>query len=224
MQANSDQLGDRGPHRHAPGSDPDWPGEPITRDGAEGESVDARVRRRLRQLRSERGLTLAQVAEAAHIDLSTLSRLESGKRRLALDHIPALAAALGVSTDDLLGTAPPVDPRVRSTPHRHDGLTIWPLTRQAGAAAGGLQAYKIVVDADRREPPSGELPVHEGQDWIYVLTGRLQLILGDTRYIVEPGDAVEFTTWTPHWFGAVDGPVEFLMIVGPQGDRLHLHP
>ena len=48
-----------------------------------------RVRRRLRELRSRRGLTLQQVAERANIDVSTLSRLESGKRRLALDHIPA---------------------------------------------------------------------------------------------------------------------------------------
>src|SRR3954468_17340036 len=78
------------------------------------EPVDARARRRLRELRTERGLTLQQVAQRASIDVSTLSRLESGKRRLALDHIPALAGALGVSADDLLGAAPPPDPRVRT--------------------------------------------------------------------------------------------------------------
>ena len=41
-------------------------------------------------------------------------------------------------------------------------------------------------------------------------------------HTIEPGEAVEFTTWTPHWFGAVDGPVELILIVGPQGERLHL--
>jgi transcriptional regulator with XRE-family HTH domain len=61
------------------------------------ESLDERVRHRLRALRTERALTLAEVADRAHIDVSTLSRLESGKRRLALDHLPALAAALGVT-------------------------------------------------------------------------------------------------------------------------------
>jgi transcriptional regulator with XRE-family HTH domain len=71
---------------------------------AHEESVDVRARRRLRELRKERGLTLQQVGERASIDVSTLSRLESGKRRLALDHIPGLAAALGVSTDELLGS------------------------------------------------------------------------------------------------------------------------
>src|SRR4028119_1359659 len=92
-----------------------------------GESVDVRVRRRLRELRTERGLTLQQVSDRAHIDVSTLSRLESGKRRLALDHIPALAAALGAPADDLLGSPPPQDPRVRSKPRKFVGMTMWPL-------------------------------------------------------------------------------------------------
>jgi transcriptional regulator with XRE-family HTH domain len=184
------------------------------------EPVDARVRRRLRELREERGLTLQQVADQASIDISTLSRLESGKRRLALDHLPALAAALGVSADELLGSSPPQDPRVRERPRRHDGLTVWPLTRRG--PAGGPRAYKINISPQRRTPPD-VLPVHEGLDWLYVLSGSLRLVLGDDEYTIRPGEAVEFSTWTPHWFGAVDGPVELIMIVGPQGERLHLH-
>jgi transcriptional regulator with XRE-family HTH domain len=184
------------------------------------EPVDARVRRRLREFRMERGLTLQQVADLASIDVSTLSRLESGKRRLALDHLPALAGALGVSADALLGCAPTPDPRVRERPRRHDGLTVWPLTR--GAPAGGPRAYRIDISPKRNKPPA-ELPVHEGQDWIYVLRGPMRLLLGDDDFTIEAGEAVEFSTWTPHWFGAVDGPVELIMIVGPQGERLHLH-
>jgi len=184
------------------------------------EAVDARVRRRLRELRTEQGLTLGQVAERASIDISTLSRLEAGKRRLALDHIPALAAALGVSADALLATPRPQDPRVRGPARRYDGLTMWPLTRRGPAA--GLQAHKIQISAKRRTPPA-ELPVHEGNEWLYVLDGRLRLLLGDEDFTIEAGEAVEFTTWTPHWFGAIDGPVELIAIFGPHGERLHLH-
>ena len=107
------------------------------------EGVDARVRRRLRELRAEQGLTLQQVAERANLDISTLSRLESGKRRLALDHLPGLAAALGVKADDLLGTAPAPDPRVRAKPVKMGAMTAWPLTNRG--AAGGLQAFKLLV-------------------------------------------------------------------------------
>lgn len=184
------------------------------------EPVDLRVRRRLRELRTERGLTLAEVAERANIDLSTLSRLEAGKRRLALDHIPALATALGVSADQLLGSAPPQDPRVRGRPRTYDGMKMWPLSNHR--TPGGLDAYKISISARRLKPPE-PLPVHAGHEWLYVLEGRLRLVLGDEDFTVEPGEAVEFTTWTPHWFGATDGPVELIGFFGPDGQKLHLH-
>jgi transcriptional regulator with XRE-family HTH domain len=184
------------------------------------EPIDARVRRRLRELRSEQGLTLQQVAERAHLDVSMLSRLESGKRRLALDHIPVLAAALGVSADDLLGGTPAADPRVRGESTTHNGLTMWPLTNRG--AAGGLHAFRVLVDPRRRTPPD-VLRVHDGHDWMYVLEGRMRLLLGEQDLVIEPGEAVEFSTWTPHWFGATDGPVELIAIFGTHGERAHLH-
>ena len=184
------------------------------------EPVDVRVRRRLRELRTEQGLTLQQVAERASLDLSTLSRLESGKRRLTLDHIPSLATALGVSADDLLGPRPPQDPRVRAKPRRFKGLTMWPLSRRP--PGGGPSAFKIHISPTRATPPD-PLPVHDGHDWLYVLEGRMRLLFGEDDLIIEPGEVVEFTTWTPHWFGAVDGPVELIAIFGPQGERQHLH-
>ena len=184
------------------------------------EPVDARVRRRLRELRTERGLTLQQVAERSSIDVSTLSRLEAGKRRLALDHIPALASALGASADELLGPSPPQDPRVRGRPRTYDGLTMWPLTHRG--PAGGLHAFKIHISPKRDTPPD-VLRVHEGHDWLYVLDGRLRLLLGDEDLTIQPGEAVEFTTWTPHWFGTAGGPVELIAILGAHGERVHLH-
>ncbi len=187
---------------------------------ANEDSVDARVRRRLRELRTERGLTLEDVATRAQIDVSTLSRLESGKRRLALDHLPRLAEALSVSTDDLMRAPERTDPRVQSNSFTRDGVTYWPLTRQG--PAGGLHAYKIKVSARRRTPPD-ELPVHEGQEWLYVLSGRLRLLLGEEEFTIVPGEAVEFSTRTRHWFGAIDGPVEAIAIFGVHGERVHLH-
>ncbi|OMC39829.1 XRE family transcriptional regulator [Mycobacterium sp. GA-1841] len=187
---------------------------------AQSGDIDALVRRRLRELRAERGLTLEDVARRAQIDISTLSRLESGKRRLALDHLPRLATALSVSTDELLRPPQAEDPRVTGASHTHHDITYWPLTRQGPAA--GLHAYKIRISARRRKPPA-EFPVHEGRDWMYVLSGQLRLILGDQDFIVKPGEAVEFSTWTPHWFGTVDGPVEAITILGPHGEQLHLH-
>lgn len=183
------------------------------------EAVGERVRRRLRELRTERGLTLDAVASRAAIDVSTLSRLESGKRRLALDHLPGLAAALGVTADDLLSPAQRPDPRVRRPPQHFEGLTMWPLTRHGAA---GVHAYRVHIEAGRTVPPD-PLPVHEGHDWLYVMSGRMRLVLGEDDHVIDPGEAVEFSTWTPHWFGAVDGPVEAFAIFGPHGERVHVH-
>jgi len=121
----------------------------------------------------QHGLTMEDVAARASIDISTLSRLESGKRRLALDHLPRLAQALSVSTNELLRAPESPDPRVRSSPHTRHGITYWPLTR--GGPAGGLHTFKVRISVRRRKPPA-ELPVHEGQEWMYVLSGRLRLI------------------------------------------------
>ena len=186
---------------------------------SEDDDIEARVRRRLRELRTQRGMTLEDVARAADIDISTLSRLESGKRRFALDHLPRLAAALAISTDELMRAPEAEDPRVRGASHSRDGITYWPLTR--GGPAGGLHTFKIRVSARRRTPPA-KLPVHDGQEWLYVLSGNLRLLLGDRDFTIKPGEAVEFSTWTPHWFGTVDGPVEAIAIFGPHGERLHI--
>lgn len=181
--------------------------------------LDVRVRTRLRQLRTERGLTLQQVADAANLDVSTLSRLESGKRRLAIDHLPGLAAALAVSVDELLAPAVPHDPRVRHPPQTSDGLTRWPLTNRGPAA--GLHAYRCLIDPARNTPPD-PLPVHDGHDWLYVLSGRMRLLLGGEDLTIEPGEAVEFSTLTPHWFGAIDEHVQLIAIFGAHGERVHL--
>jgi transcriptional regulator with XRE-family HTH domain len=186
---------------------------------AKREDVDERVRRRLRELRTDRGLTLQQVAAAANIDVSTLSRLETGKRRLALDHIAPLAGALGVTTDELLGPAPRLDPRVRGKARRFAGMTMWPLTTRGPAP--GVHAFRIEISARRTRPPA-VLPVHDGHDWMYVLDGRLRLVLGEEDLTIEPGEAVEFATTTPHWFGARDGPVVVVGIFGAHGERTHL--
>jgi transcriptional regulator with XRE-family HTH domain len=199
----------------------DATGAGASRTGAEpaGQLIHDQVRRRLRALRAERGLTLAEVADAAGMSLSTLSRLETGARRLALDHLPALARGLGVPVDALLAAPErPADPRVRRRPRTVDGITALPLTHRGPAS--GLAAFKVTFPADRTVP---DLRVHEGHDWLYVLAGRLRLVLGEEELVLEPGQAAEFSTRTPHWMGAVDGPVEVIAIFGPHGERMHVH-
>lgn len=180
------------------------------------DDVIAGVGPRLRQLRTERGTTLATLAESTGISLSTLSRLESGDRKPSLELLLPIARAHQIPLDELISAPPVEDPRIKYTPVRREHVTIHPLTRRPG----GMQAYKLVVDPVRNEPAPR---VHEGYEWLYVLNGRLRLVLGEHDFVMKPGEAAEFDTRVPHWFGAVgDQPVEILSLFGPQGERMHV--
>ncbi|GAA1926899.1 XRE family transcriptional regulator [Brevibacterium antiquum] len=174
---------------------------------------------RLKQLRQRRDITLTDLSEETGISISTLSRLEAGHRRPSLEQLLPLARAFGATLDELVDAPPTGDPRINLRPiPSGDGRTILPLTRRAG----GIQAYKFVLPAGDDETVP-ELRTHEGYDWAFVLNGRLRLVLGEHDLILEPGEAAEFDTRTPHWFGATSsGPVEFLSLVGKQGERAHI--
>ena len=176
---------------------------------------EERIRRRLRALREERGLSLEGVAADADMSPSTLSRLETGKRRLAVDHLAPLARALGTDVDTLLAPEPRTDPRVRGRSRIVNGTRVVPLSRKGGS---GPRAYHLTLP-ERGTP---ELRTHEGHDWFYVLSGRLRLVLGDDDLVLEPGEVAEFSTWTPHWMSGVGGPVEVLALMGHHGERAHL--
>ena len=173
---------------------------------------------RLRSLRQQRDLSLAELSAMTGISVSTLSRLESGQRRPNLELLLPLAQAYGVPLDDLVGTADPGDPRIRAQPFTQHGVTYQPLTRRPG----GMQAYKLVIVGDRgRTEP--ELKTHEGYEWLYVLSGKLRLVLGEHDLVLHAGEAAEFDTRVPHWFDrAGTEPVELLSLFGPQGERMHV--
>jgi len=173
---------------------------------------------RLRALRKQRETTLAELSAVTGISVSTLSRLESGTRRPTLELLLPLARAHGVSLDELVDAPPTGDPRIHLRPVSRFGMTVLPLSQRAG----GIQAYKLIIPtrSPRRER---ELKTHEGYEWLYVLDGRLRVLLGEHDLILAPGEAAEFDTRVPHWFGAVgDEPVEFLSLFGQQGERAHL--
>jgi transcriptional regulator with XRE-family HTH domain len=176
----------------------------------------AEVGPRLRRLRVQRGVTLAGLSETTGISKSTLSRLESGQRRPSLELLLPIAQAHQVPLDELVGAPKVGDPRVRVAPRRVNGRVVVPLTRQPGA----LQAWKVIIPAEQHEP---DIRVHEGYEWLYVLSGRLRLVLADHDLVLGAGEAAEFDTRLPHWFGSTgNGAVEILSLFGRQGERMHV--
>nr|WP_055501811.1 XRE family transcriptional regulator [Nonomuraea pusilla] len=173
---------------------------------------------RLRALRRDRGITLADLAATTGVSESTLSRLESGQRRATLELLLPLARTYDVPLDDLVGAPRTGDPRIHLKPIRRSGMIFVPLSRRPG----GVHAFKMIIPA-RPEPLEPTPQTHEGFEWLYVLDGRLRLVVGERDLTLPPGEAAEFDTSLPHWLGTADGgAVELLILFGQQGLRSHV--
>lgn len=175
-----------------------------------------RVGARLRAARQAKGLTLEDVAARAGMSTSTLSRLESGKRQASLALLVPITRQLGIRIDDLVRPDSP-DPRVRRAVIRRNGLVIAPLAPEDSP----IETYRITY------PPVAELPdlrVHDGFEWLYVLSGKLRLRLGEQDLVLSRGEAAEFDTRTPHAMSAAgQKPAEVLSIFNADGVRMHTH-
>jgi transcriptional regulator with XRE-family HTH domain len=187
----------------------------MTQDG----DLDGLVRERIRGLRAARGWSLDEMAARCHLSPSTLSRIETGHRRIALDQLAPIARVLGTTLDQLVASADDGDVVIR--PHRDEarGRTTWLLSRDSGPGGVTVAKMRITKPVVREDI---ELRVHPGNDWFTVLSGTIMLLLGERTILVAAGEAAEFSTMTPHAFGAHGGPAEMLCILDHDGQRTHL--
>ena len=182
-----------------------------TFDGPGG--VDGLVRQRLRALRLAQGLSLGDLASRAHLSQSTLSRIENGQRRLALDQLVVLARALDTGLDELVETSTQevVSNAIRE--HGTDALR-WRVRHTPRT---------VILRQRITDPPpeQSRMRAHPGHEWLVVLSGTLTLLLGDQRHRVTENQCAEFDTMLPHAFGAESGPVDVLLIVDPEARTGH---
>jgi DNA-binding XRE family transcriptional regulator len=183
---------------------------------AEPGEIDRAVRARLRSLRNTLGLSLDELAARTHLSPSTISRVETGKRTISLDILVPLAAALQVELDALLDVRSDDDVVIHPTPNSSGERTTWMLSGPTGRTL----AIKVRLEPTDR---AAEQQVHPGHDWLFVIDGRVRLLLGDREITVETGEAAEFTTMTPHAIAAIDEPAELIMIFDRDGQRAHIH-
>jgi len=184
----------------------------MTQD-ASPDALDALVRARIRGLRTALGWSLDDLAARCFLSPSTLSRIETGHRRIGLDQLTSIAHALGTTLDQLVESTADDDVVIRPRFDEARGLTTWILGREPGVTVAKMRLTKPA--------PTGPdaLRVHPGRDWFTVLSGTFALLLGDRRILVETGQAASFSTMVPHAFGAHGGPVEILGVFNPDGQR-----
>lgn len=179
------------------------------------DELDSLVRKRIRALRVAQGWSLEELAGRANLSQSSLSRIENGQRRLALDQLVTLARALDTTLDQLVETASDdviISPMIDGA----HGLMRWPVKSDPGMT---------VVRQRMTEPPPdnpARMRAHPGHEWLVVLSGTAVLMLGHRRFRVETNQAAEFPTMLPHAIGAEGGPCEILGIFDRDARRGHL--
>lgn len=181
--------------------------------------VDRIIRQRIRTLRQNHGWSLESLANKASLSVSTLSRIETGSRRIALDQLVPLAKALGTSLDELVATSE-AEIIIRPEPISMPGVTLWKLSTDD--AVNGVNVSKMRIDPTQAPAPS-DLRIHPGKEWFTVLLGEVQLRLGDRTYHVKAGQSAQFDTMTPHAMWAKDGVAEILGILDSAGQKAHQH-
>lgn len=183
------------------------------------QELESLIRARIRGLRLARGWSLDALASRCRMSASTLSRIETGHRRISLDQLIPIARALGTSLDQLVETVDDDDVVIRPRRDRARGTTTWLLSRED--APHGVTVAKMRITA---RTPRGELGVHPGRDWFTVLSGTARLQLRDRTVLVAAGQAAQFSTMVPHAITAHGGPVEIITILDHDGQRAHLGP
>ena len=182
------------------------------------EDADQLIRQRIRALRQNKGWSLQALASKAGLGVSTLSRIETGERRIALDQIVPLAKALGTTLDELVETGGQ-EVIIRPEPKGRDGMTIWALSEEG--AINGVSVTKIRYEQTAMLP---EPAVHPGKEWFTVLSGEVELKLGEKTYRIAAGQAAQFDTMTPHQIRPVGDSASVLSIMDHAGTEAHQHP
>jgi transcriptional regulator with XRE-family HTH domain len=160
---------------------------------------------RLRKLRGERGWRLEDLAERTGLSRAYLSRLEGGERQPSLSSLFGVARAYDVPFSSLFEPEPEAEDLVvvraaSDPPQRGNGLLYSRLSD--GGWAFNLQPLRVVVPAERE---AEALYRHEGEQWLYVLSGRLRFGIGGEEVVLGEGDAAHFDADRPHRFEAMDG-------------------
>ncbi len=173
---------------------------------------------RLKELRLERRWTLDDLARECGFSKGYLSRLESGDRQASIAAVLTLSGLFGVSLASLFegGNAEPlvVVRRGEGALHEADGLTCWPLSARTHPLR--LQPMRVVVSPERE---GDERRRHDGEEWIYVLSGELTLLVGGQAHDLDPGDAAHFDARLPHRLVARGGNEAEVLLVAVSGEK-----
>jgi transcriptional regulator with XRE-family HTH domain len=180
---------------------------------------------RVRGIREQKGLSLADVASRTGFDPGYLARIESSEVAPPLGALIKLAKALDMKMGYFLGTGEAV---AYSVVRKDERRKISRRARTEDKKYGYTYQSLAPNMADRKmEPflvtlePSEDVQTstHAGQEFIFVLDGRMEAIVGEDRIVLDAGDSIYYDSTVAHMVRCVDGPQTLILAVLYTNDK-----
>jgi transcriptional regulator with XRE-family HTH domain len=191
----------------------------------EPDSVNEDIRRevgslgqKLRKIRTERGLSLSAVSEGCQVSGSLLSQVERALVVPSLNTLYALSSFYGMSLFELFADDDGAENGqiVRKSERRK--ITFPGSTKSyeliSPARATSMSVFELLVDRDRNSAEHGA--VHDGDECVLVITGKILVDLGGTIHTLDEGDSIFYDATTPHQFQSLaKEPAHLIVTITP---------
>jgi mannose-6-phosphate isomerase-like protein (cupin superfamily) len=176
---------------------------------------DAQIPGRIRELRDILGISAIDISKDIAIPTETYLKYESGEMDIPISILYKIAAQLGVDATVLLtGEDPRMD--TASVCRKGKGVKIerYPGYEFSSLAYNfkGRTIEPLLVYLDPSKEPAAPV-THSGQEFNYVIEGKMKITVGPREYILETGDSIYFDAGLPHGQAAVEGPAQFITII-----------
>lgn len=186
--------------------------------------AENRIGSKLTTLRESLQLSVQELAERCDCDVSVIEGLEGGQIAPSLAPLIKVTRALGVRLGTLLDDDTNVGPvltrrdqaeaaaRVRSLETASDGGVLDFFSLASGKSARHMEPFIVDVNPAQESPHS--LSSHEGEEFMYVLAGSIEIAYGKDLYELSAGDSIYYDSIVPHQVRAAGGsPARILAVV-----------
>jgi transcriptional regulator with XRE-family HTH domain len=173
---------------------------------------------RIRTVRLTHGMSLRTLADRLGVSPSLISQVETGRAKPSVSTLYAIATELGISLDELLfidarsnaaetglGASDAPDIQLPAEPVQREGTrkairlasgVVW--ERLTTASIPNVDFFYVTYEVGGASSPEDEYQRHAGNEWGYILSGKLSVRIGFDEYVLGPGDAIAFDSTTPH--------------------------
>lgn len=187
--------------------------------------LDTPVGQRVRALREEKGLSLSDLAQRTGLSETALAEIENEAASPPLGTLIKLGKALGMKLGTLIASG---EDRPYTVVRAHERTSMSRFASQKGTAYGyayqalapqkknrSMEPFLVTLNkADDQVEPSS----HDGEEFIFVLDGRMEALVGEAREVLEPGDSIYYDSTEPHLLRPVgQEPARILAVIFSQG-------